>query len=421
MANPPSKAAKLVISRDHIGFAAEQALTGIPQRVSPESIGRFLTALTSEPVAELDPALFDAQDKVVRNHFNTIWTDDYPDIAIRLFRDGSPTLSIRSDSQHAGMLPYSFRQQPGAEPRLNWNPRLSEAIHALLPEGFLGRERLDPSRLLAFEAAHPEPTAEIREAPDAFPSPTAATDHAGDLDLDDIFTAIASGPDDESTETDSHGQTALMRASYSRDWNRFRTLVKAGADVEARRKEGMAGLHQACASGEIDAVREWILAGAVIEARTPEGYTPLMFASKWPVILRVLLEHGADVNAVDNEGRTVLVHAVLDQSGVYETEEAVKLLLQTGADPRVLDHEGKTPMVHAQSVLARVQLEREVAQAIRSEDSPLDPQERQKVQTLMDDTEALIRKTLGRRPTDDCDLAESIVETLTKALQSDGR
>lgn len=66
---------------------------------------------------------------------------------------------------------------------------------------------------------------------------------------------------------------------------------------------------------------------------------------------RLLLEHGADVNAVDEQGRTAL-HMAQDPA-------QVGVLLDNGGDLSAIDHEGNTPLHTAQSP--------EVAQAMIDE------------------------------------------------------
>ncbi len=98
-------------------------------------------------------------------------------------------------------------------------------------------------------------------------------------------------------------------------------LTGAGADVHARDPKGFAALalaaHSCYSSPEV--VRTLLDSGAHLEARVDgDGRTPLMLAActdtdrvNWnkdsqPEIVRALLAAGADVRAVDHEGRTAL-------------------------------------------------------------------------------------------------------------------
>jgi ankyrin repeat protein len=55
-----------------------------------------------------------------------------------------------------------------------------------------------------------------------------------------------------------------------------------------------------------------------------------------------LLESGADVGACDNQGRTPLILAILENR-----EAIVKLLLESGADVGACDNQGRTPLILA--------------------------------------------------------------------------
>ena len=64
---------------------------------------------------------------------------------------------------------------------------------------------------------------------------------------------------------------------------------------------------------------------------------PQTFAAK------VLLDHGADIEAVDASGRSVLHHAVTSSG----SDELVQLLLAAGAVPGLRDNQGLTAMDRA--------------------------------------------------------------------------
>jgi ankyrin repeat protein len=65
-------------------------------------------------------------------------------------------------------------------------------------------------------------------------------------------------------------------------------------------------------------------------------------------IMQVLLDHGADPNARDNDNSTPLHHSSWWQRGNYPpyrgTVEGTRLLLQHGAIIEAEDNEGRTPL-----------------------------------------------------------------------------
>lgn len=88
----------------------------------------------------------------------------------------------------------------------------------------------------------------------------------------------------------------------------------------------------------VEAARKVIAQGANVNARD-HGQTPLMRAAQNGHIrvMEVLLEHGADVNAQDDDGRTALMMA----AGASDPG-MVRLLLDRGARIDIKDHDGFT-------------------------------------------------------------------------------
>lgn len=166
---------------------------------------------------------------------------------------------------------------------------------------------------------------------------------------------------------DDVGQTALMIAAFPPfNQEKFRALVTAGANVEARRNDGLTGLLLACAGGESEAAEEWVRAGADVRVRCPENSTPLMLGARWPHIVALLLASGADPNAADKDGHTPLAYGVIQQCSVSAQGErtAIRQLLEAGADPHRADNEGRTPTDHARQAVKAEELHLETMLAL---------------------------------------------------------
>lgn len=101
--------------------------------------------------------------------------------------------------------------------------------------------------------------------------------------------------------------------------------------------ELLAALHARSA----DLVQVALQAGADPDARDPFGWTVLMLAvaQQDTEIIALLLAAGADVDAVDEGGRTALIEAAFGGSPAV-----VQQLLAAGADPDVTDAFGRTAM-----------------------------------------------------------------------------
>jgi uncharacterized protein len=74
--------------------------------------------------------------------------------------------------------------------------------------------------------------------------------------------------------------TALHAAAARRDAEVVRTLLKHGADPNARQEKGFVPLHDAAASGEEVITHLLVEHGAHVDARTDDGKTPYDLASE---------------------------------------------------------------------------------------------------------------------------------------------
>jgi hypothetical protein len=92
------------------------------------------------------------------------------------------------------------------------------------------------------------------------------------------------------------GAQALMRAACEGDAARVRSLLAAGADVNAAAEGGETALMRASARGHLDVVEALLDAGGDVHAKSENGFTPLFMAVFFGhvEVARVLLARGSD-------------------------------------------------------------------------------------------------------------------------------
>lgn len=140
---------------------------------------------------------------------------------------------------------------------------------------------------------------------------------------------------------DQRGISALMHAYYRGRREIADLILATRSDLD---------IFEATASGREHIVSEILHRDpAQAKAWSADGFTALHFASFFnqPAIarelVRMLVESDAPVNAKQHGGWTAL-HAAADNGD----EEMIKILLQHGADPLAQNDDGKTPAQIAQ-------------------------------------------------------------------------
>jgi ankyrin repeat protein len=162
--------------------------------------------------------------------------------------------------------------------------------------------------------------------------------------LDRARSLLERGVDANTKKTS--GETALMLAAKRGLLDTAKSLLESGADIHAVDKNGWTALMHtssffhylsplANAEDQANIVHLLVAKGADIDATDKGGNTALMQAApgvlRYDVqIVRVLLDHHADVHVKNVDGRNALALAVLLEGGHLEIVEA---LLSRGADP----------------------------------------------------------------------------------------
>jgi len=173
---------------------------------------------------------------------------------------------------------------------------------------------------------------------------------------------LKAGADPNAVSTE--GETALMTASRAGDLASVKVLLDHGAKVDAKESwHGETALMWAAAEHHASLMKLLLSRGADVNARSeankwerqvtseprdkwlPMGaLTPLMFSARQGCVdcEKVLLDAGADKNAVDPDGISSLLFAIIN--GHYD---AADFLVSQGADPNLADKTGRTALYSA--------------------------------------------------------------------------
>lgn len=172
------------------------------------------------------------------------------------------------------------------------------------------------------------------------------------------------------TLPDCNGNIPLHNARRSVECAQL--LINAGSPIDIKNRLGNTPLHLACNAGNAYVVKLLIHHGADINSVSIEGNTPLATACfrDYHECVQLLINHGADMSIKNNEGMSLLHHAMnapntmklLLDAGCNVNEkdlngdtplhlscangnfDCVKLLIEYGADPFVLNNENRYPV-----------------------------------------------------------------------------
>jgi ankyrin repeat protein len=167
------------------------------------------------------------------------------------------------------------------------------------------------------------------------------------VDKDLLELLIAKGADVQARN--KAGQTPLHRVSMIRRQNiplelTAEILLAHGAEVDAKDKSGNTPIHFAVKNGHVKLIDLLLSKGAIIskdDNLLPDEEASLQASwSNHADVLKVLLDYGADVNAADRWGWSLLHYTTWEGNA-----DMTKMLLEKGANPNTVERErGRTPL-----------------------------------------------------------------------------
>lgn len=159
--------------------------------------------------------------------------------------------------------------------------------------------------------------------------------------------------------TNQQGVTPLHAASHAGHAEIVKLLLKHRANPNARDGNGRTPLHEAAITSHLDIEKILMNNAAMADTKDQEGNTPLHEAAKAcsEPLVQLLVAEGADINEVNAQHRTPLHlcmintdHSMMnqphasDQSPQQSTRQLVELLLNLGANVNAVDTRGETPL-----------------------------------------------------------------------------
>jgi len=137
---------------------------------------------------------------------------------------------------------------------------------------------------------------------------------------------------------DALGLSTYVHTQIERGNIELRNYLSKGGNPNLKRASGWTLLHQAVNETEKDIVALLIAHGADVNAKENQGRTPLHLVKNQD-LAQLLIAQGAELNAQDNQGNTPLHQALIRRIG-----DLAKLLIVQGADVNAKKNQGKTPL-----------------------------------------------------------------------------
>ncbi|WP_209121777.1 ankyrin repeat domain-containing protein [Alkalihalobacillus sp. BA299] len=164
-------------------------------------------------------------------------------------------------------------------------------------------------------------------------------------DLEELKKHLEQGVDINSTNKQK--QTAILIAALNNHHTAVKFLVDAGADINVQDQTCLNPFLYGCIKGDVELVKLMIRAGADVELVTRfggVGITPASEKGHIEVVRELVSTTDINVNHTNYCGWTPLIEAIILNDGGEIQQAIIKLLLEHGADPQMVDQYGITPL-----------------------------------------------------------------------------
>ena len=143
-------------------------------------------------------------------------------------------------------------------------------------------------------------------------------------------------------KSDSEGNTALHKAARHGDHETVAACIRAGAEVNIVNNVLQSPLFRASKFGNAECVQLLIQAGAKVNLNDRDGCTPIMKTAERgkEECLKLLIAAGANVNSLNSNNQTALFRATI--KGSATRIGTVNILLEAGADVNFVCNEGSS-------------------------------------------------------------------------------
>ncbi len=151
---------------------------------------------------------------------------------------------------------------------------------------------------------------------------------------------------------DGYGRTPLHVATFKKNRDAITTLVKAGADINAKENDRYDAVTIAAVADDVGTLRMLLQLGASAKQITSRyDGTALIAAAHLghDLVVKMLIDAGAPLDHVNNLGWTALIESIVLGNGGSHHVETLRALVHAKANVNIADRNGQTPLALARS------------------------------------------------------------------------